>query len=43
MNKTDMIDHIPKVLGDRNQARAAVDSMLAHIFGALKKKRIRNH
>jgi DNA-binding protein HU-beta len=37
MNKTDMIDQISEVLGDRNQARAAIDSLLAQISGALKK------
>lgn len=35
MNKSDIIDHISKVIGDRHQARRAVDSMLAHISGAL--------
>ena len=37
MNKTDIIDHISEILGDRNQAKAAIDSMLANISGALQK------
>jgi DNA-binding protein HU-beta len=36
MNKTDIIDQIAEVLGDRHQAKAAVNSMLAHIGDALK-------
>jgi nucleoid DNA-binding protein len=37
MNKTEMIDQISEVLGDRSQAKAAIDSLLAQISGALKK------
>lgn len=37
MNKTEMIDQISEVLGDRTQAKAAIDSLLAQISGALKK------
>lgn len=36
MNKNDIIDQITDVLGDRHQAKAAVDSMLANITSALK-------
>ncbi len=37
MNKNDIIDQIAETLGDRNQAKAAMDSLLAHIAGALQK------
>ena len=37
MNKNDIIDQIAATLGDRHQAKAAVDSMLPHITGALRK------
>lgn len=37
MNKADIIDHIAETLDDRNQAKAAVDSLLAHITSALRK------
>jgi nucleoid DNA-binding protein len=37
MNKTEMIDQISEVLGDRSQAKAAIDSLLAQISGALKR------
>ncbi len=37
MNKAEIIDHIAETLDDRNQAKAAVDSLLAHITGALRK------
>jgi DNA-binding protein HU-beta len=36
MNKNDIINQISDVLGDRHQAKAAVDSLLANITGALK-------
>jgi nucleoid DNA-binding protein len=37
MNKNDIIDQIAATLGDRRQAEAAMDSLLAQITGALNK------
>jgi nucleoid DNA-binding protein len=37
MNKTDVIDLLEKTTGNRDQARAAVDSLLVGITQALKK------
>ena len=38
MKKSEIIDEVAKVLKSKTEARAAVDSMLANISKALKKK-----